>query len=174
MRREKRILRRGLSCLLMLLLAVSLCGPAAAAEEFSADKAAVLDWLRESCGLSEALLARLNITEEQIAALKGVFLEEEEAPEEPQAKLTVYEAALRLLSGEYGTDEECRAQLKAAGLDYWSVRHMANALQNGYDQVAKDVIDGQYGNQAARFRALAQNGYDPLLVQQIVNGMLAG
>lgn len=155
----------------MLLLMLSLCAPSAAAEAPD-ERSAVLDWLRENFGLPAGILEKLEITEEQLAALRSIFLPEE-AAEPPESELTVYEAALRLLDGEFGTDEECRERLKAAGLDYWSVRHMANALQSGYDQVAQDVLDGLYGNQAARFRALAQSGYDPRLVQQIVNGMLA-
>ena len=34
------------------------------------------------------------------------------------------------------------------------------------------VIDGKYGKDAARFKALSGAGYDPRMVQQIVNGML--
>ncbi len=83
-----------------------------------------------------------------------------------------YLAAVDLMNGKYGTGEACRKSLTDAGLDYWSVQHMANALSQGYGQVAQDVIDNKYGNDAARFKALAQTGYDPRLVQQIVNGML--
>ena len=49
---------------------------------------------------------------------------------------------------------------------------MANALAQGYGQVAQDVIDSKYGKDAARFKALSMAGYDPILVQQIINGML--
>ena len=167
-----RKIRRAVSGLLVLLLAVSLCTSAAAAETAD-EKSAVLDWLG-SFGLPVSILEKLELTEEQLGALRSVFLTEDESPEPPEEELTVYTAALRLLDGELGTDEECRVRLEAAGLDYWSVRHMANALQSGYDQVAQDVIDGLYGNQAARFRALEQSGYDARLVQQIVNGMLDG
>ena len=83
-----------------------------------------------------------------------------------------YLAAVDLMNGVYGEGEACRKSLEEAGLDYWSVRHMANALSQGYGQVAQDVIDNLYGNDAVRFRALAKKGYDPRLVQTIVNGML--
>ena len=49
---------------------------------------------------------------------------------------------------------------------------MANALSQGYGQVAQDVIDGKYGKDAARFKALTMDGFDPRMVQQIINGML--
>ena len=83
-----------------------------------------------------------------------------------------YRAAVDLLNGKYGTGEACRQSLTEAGLDYWSVQHMANALAQGYGQVAQDVIDSKYGKDAARFKALSMAGYDPILVQQIINGML--
>ena len=83
-----------------------------------------------------------------------------------------YLAAVDLMNGKYGEGEACRKSVEAAGFDYWSVRHMANALSQGYGQVAQDVIDNKYGNGAARFKALAAAGYDPRLVQQIINGML--
>ena len=83
-----------------------------------------------------------------------------------------YDAAVSLMKGEYGSGEDCRKAVADLGLDYWSVQHMANALSHGYCQVAQDVIDGKYGNDAARFKALSQAGYDPILVQRIVNGML--
>ncbi len=83
-----------------------------------------------------------------------------------------YRAAVSLMNGEYGSGADCRQAVSDLGLDYWRVQHMANALSQGYGQVAQDVIDGKYGKDAARFKALAKAGCDPILVQQIVNGML--
>ena len=83
-----------------------------------------------------------------------------------------YITAVRLMNGEFGSGEDSRAAIAALGLDYWSVQHMANALSQGYGQVAKDVIDGKYGKDAARFKALSLAGYDPILVQRIVKGMV--
>lgn len=83
-----------------------------------------------------------------------------------------YRTAVSLMNGEYGSDEASRKAVADLGLDYWSVQHMANALSQGYGQVAQDVIDGKYGKDAARFKALSLAGYDPILVQRIVNGML--
>ena len=83
-----------------------------------------------------------------------------------------YLAAVDVMNGMYGTGKSCKKSLEEAGLNYWNVRHMANALSQGYGKVAQDVIDGVYGKDAARFKALATAGYDPRLVQQIVNGML--
>ena len=40
------------------------------------------------------------------------------------------------------------------------------------DAVAKDVIDGKYGNGEERKAFLTKMGYDPATVQKIVNKML--
>jgi hypothetical protein len=98
--------------------------------------------------------------------------EEPAAPGQIPPGTTVYAAAVALVNGEYGTEEESRKLLEESELDYWEVRHMANALEQGYGAVAQDVIDGKYGNNSLRFRKLAMEGYDPRLVQQIINGML--
>ena len=83
-----------------------------------------------------------------------------------------YRAAVDLMNGVYGAGEASRKSLEEAGYDYWSIRHMANALSQGYGAVAQDVIDGKYGKDAARFKALTEAGYDPILVQRIVNGIV--
>ena len=41
-----------------------------------------------------------------------------------------------------------------------------------YEKVAKDVIDGKYGNGEARKAALARAGYDYNKIQNLVNNML--
>lgn len=83
-----------------------------------------------------------------------------------------YRAAVDLMNGVYGTGADCRTAVEKLGLDYWSVQHMANALSQGYGQAAQDVIDGKYGKDAARFKALSDSGFDAILVQRIVNGMV--
>ena len=83
-----------------------------------------------------------------------------------------YDAAVALMKGDYGTGKAAQEAITGMGLDYWTIRHMANALTDGYGQVAQDVIDGKYGNDTARFRSPSRAGYDPILVQSIVNGMV--
>lgn len=133
--------------LLILLLAAAGCFPAAAEAEGDTGPAA--------------------------AAQEQPLPDGAAAPGKIPPETTVYAAAVALVNGEYGTEEESRKLLEESHLDYWEVRHMANALEQGYGLVAQDVIDGKYGNNALRFRKLAMEGYDPRLVQQIVNGMLA-
>ena len=50
--------------------------------------------------------------------------------------------------------------------------HLVNGLAKGYDRVARDVIDGKYGNGQARVNALRAAGYDAALVQDLVNNLL--
>ena len=71
-----------------------------------------------------------------------------------------YRAAVDLMNGVYGSGADAQKAIGDLGLDYWSVQHMANALSQGY------------GKDAARFKALTKAGYDPILVQRIVNGMV--
>ena len=83
-----------------------------------------------------------------------------------------YLAAVDVMAGKYGSGEERKQRLQAAGYDYTEVQHLVNGLAKGYDQVARDVIAGMYGNDQARIDALYARGYDARLVQDIVNGML--
>ena len=76
-----------------------------------------------------------------------------------------YLAALDVMAGKYGTGEERKQRLQAAGYDYWAVQHLVNGLAYGYDQVARDVIAGKYGNNQDRINALSARGYDAGLVQ---------
>ena len=135
--------------------------------------ALILLWLPAYAGAEQETAEG---TAETAVQEESAVPEDSSAQEEPAAQeekpMSVYDAALLMLDMKFDTDEQCRAVLADLGLDYWAVRHMANALAQGYGQVAQDVIDGKYGNNSARFRNLAQNGYDSRLVQQIVNGML--
>ena len=149
---------RAAVCLLALLLILCRLPAFAGAETGGAEGAA------DTAGQEETAV--------QEEAARAETSGEESSAAQEEVHLSVYDAALLMLEGKFGTDEESRVILAELGLDYWTVRHMANALAQGYGQVAQDVIDGKYGNNAARFRNLAQKGYDPRLVQQIVNGML--
>jgi hypothetical protein len=62
--------------------------------------------------------------------------------------------------------------LSSANNNYETVQRLVNGLANGYGKVAQDVINGRYGNGAARVNALKAAGYDAQLVQDIVNGIL--
>ena len=48
---------------------------------------------------------------------------------------------------------------------------VAGGVKSNYD-VAREVIDGRYGNGDERIRRLRAAGYDPYAVQSIVNQLL--
>lgn len=48
---------------------------------------------------------------------------------------------------------------------------VAGGVKSNYD-VARDVIDGRYGNGDERIRRLRAAGYDPYAIQSIVNQIL--
>ena len=48
---------------------------------------------------------------------------------------------------------------------------VAGGVKSNYD-VAREVIDGRYGNGDERIRRLRTAGYDPYAVQSIVNQLL--
>ena len=61
--------------------------------------------------------------------------------------------------------------LRRAGFDPNVVQGLVNDLLK-YEKVAKDVIDGKYGNGEARKAALTRAGYDYNKIQNLVNNML--
>ena len=48
---------------------------------------------------------------------------------------------------------------------------VAGGLKSNYD-VARDVIEGRYGNGDERIRRLRAAGYDPFAIQNIVNQLV--
>ena len=122
-----------------------------------------------------ALLSNQKKEELKMSEPKDVVkLAENELGEVAGGMTRNYLAALDVMAGKYGTGEERKQRLQAAGYDYWAVQHLVNGLAYGYDQVARDVIAGKYGNNQDRINALSARGYDAGLVQDIVNGMLMG
>ena len=53
-----------------------------------------------------------------------------------------------------------------------SDQSLVNALCKGYGSVANDVMNGKYGDGAARRNNLIRAGYDPDQVQNLVNNMI--
>lgn len=86
-----------------------------------------------------------------------------------------------VINGDYGNGVGREERLTKEGYDYKRVQNMvneklktyqANVYGSAFDNVAKDVIAGKYGNGALRRRALWAAGYDPDVIQKIVNQML--
>ena len=87
-----------------------------------------------------------------------------------------------VINGKYGNGSARKAALEAAGYDYAEVQNAVNAKLSGksttttnkksIDEIAREVINGDWGNGAARKKALEEAGYDYNEVQAKVNEIL--
>jgi len=89
--------------------------------------------------------------------------------------------AREVIAGKWGNGSERQQRLTAAGYDYAAVQARVNAILSGatpapsktLDQIAREVIAGNWGNGADRQRRLSAAGYDYGAVQARVNAILA-
>lgn len=97
---------------------------------------------------------------------------------------SVEEIAREVISGMWGNGSDRKARLEAAGYDYNKVQAKVNEILNNnvtieiptksIEELAKEVINGQWGNGDARKKALTDAGYDYAKVQAKVNELLGG
>ena len=91
--------------------------------------------------------------------------------------------AREVIRGLYGNGEERKQKLQAAGYDYNAVQAKVNELLKGagtgaasggasLEAVAREVIQGKWGNGQDRVNKLAAAGYDAAAVQRKVNELL--
>lgn len=89
--------------------------------------------------------------------------------------------AREVIQGAWGNGEDRKQRLTAAGYDYGSVQNKVNEILNGgstsaqtksIDTVAREVIQGSWGNGAERKQRLTAAGYDYATVQARVNEIL--
>lgn len=101
---------------------------------------------------------------------------------QPSGKKSVHEVAKEVYAGEWGNNPERKEALEKAGYDYQEVQDAVNALVNGstptpsksVQDVAKEVINGQWGNNPDRQKKLEAAGYNYQEVQNAVNAILKG
>lgn len=135
---------------------------------------------------------------EKDAAKKAEEVKIEAVKKVEEAKKDVETLAKEVLQGKWGaTDDEIKKKLEAAGYDnYLFVKSKANnlkkaaddakkaaeahaaeikakAMANNIEHVAKEVIQGKYGNGKERVEKLTAAGYDYDTVQNKVNEILA-
>ncbi len=104
----------------------------------------------------------------------------ESAPAAPLK--SVEELAKEVIQGKWGNGADRKAALEKAGFDYDKVQAKVNELMTGsapaggksLDELAKEVIQGKWGNGADRKAALEKAGYDYNAVQAKVNAQLSG
>nr|WP_228099272.1 hypothetical protein [Granulicatella sp. 19428wC4_WM01] len=93
---------------------------------------------------------------------------------------SVDELAQEVLNGKWGNGNRRKSALIGAGYNYDKVQAKVNELVSGnvtsslksIDEVAREVINGHWGNGQERKNRLTQVGYDYQKVQQKVNELL--
>ncbi len=104
-------------------------------------------------------------------------------PAPKPAKKTVEQIAREVIRGDWGAGEERRKRLTAAGYDYDAVQNKVNEILYGtkpqpakksIDQIAREVIRGDWGAGEERRKRLTAAGYDYDAVQKRVNEILYG
>ena len=96
---------------------------------------------------------------------------------------SIDEIAAEVIAGKWGNGDTRKIALTNAGYDYNAIQSIVNAKLSGnsttskpklksIDEIAKEVIAGQWGNGQDRFNRLAAAGYDGNAVQNKVNEIL--
>ena len=99
----------------------------------------------------------------------------------PAETKSINEVAHEVIRGNWGNGAERKAALERAGYDYTAVQSRVNELlgnskpvasSKSIDELAHEVIRGNWGNGEARKQALTKAGYDYAAVQARVNALL--
>ncbi len=102
-------------------------------------------------------------------------------PAPKPAKKTVDELAREVIAGKWSAGESRRKLLTAAGYDYNAVQNKVNEILYGtkpqpakksIDEIAREVIRGDWGVDPERTRRLTAAGYDAKVVQARVNQLI--
>ena len=109
-------------------------------------------------------------------------VKDEPAPA-PKPSKSVDELAQEVIAGLWGNQPERQQRLEAAGYDYYAVQARVNEIlapapaptpSKSIDDLAREVIRGDWGNGQERKNRLTAAGYDYSTVQARVNEMLSG
>ena len=118
----------------------------------------------------------------------GISFDDIKAPEvvptptPAPTKKSVDEIAQEVIRGEWGNGSDRRARIESAGYDYDAVQDRVNEILEGtsstpkksIDELAQEVIRGDWGNGSDRRKALESAGYDYDAVQNRVNELSEG
>lgn len=120
-------------------------------------------------------------------ALKGGGSPKPTTPTKPStpSKKTVSELAREVIDGKWGNDPQRSAKLRKAGYNSVAVQKEVNRLlgistsspskpapSKSVTTLAKEVIDGKWGNDPQRSEKLRKAGHNPSAVQNEVNRLL--
>lgn len=118
----------------------------------------------------------------------GISFDDGKAPEvvptptPAPTKKSVDEIAQEVIRGEWGNGSDRRARIESAGYDYDAIQDRVNEILEGtpstpkksIDELAQEVIRGDWGNGSDRRKALESAGYDYDAVQNRVNELSEG
>lgn len=99
----------------------------------------------------------------------------------PVPKKSTDEIAKEVIAGKWGNGAERKQKLTDAGYDYSVIQEAVNSKLNNVvpekpkksiDEIAKEVIRGNWGNGATRKQRLTDAGYDYSAIQKRVNELL--
>jgi hypothetical protein len=99
------------------------------------------------------------------------------------AKKSVEEIAKEVINGRWGNGSTRKERLTAAGYDYYEVQSVVDRIMSGkssssskksIDEIAREVINGRWGNGRERKNRLTEAGYDYYEVQNRVEEILYG
>ena len=102
------------------------------------------------------------------------------------AKKSNEEIAREVINGAWGNGQDRTNRLRAAGYDADAIQSIVNRMLAGTykggastaparksnDQIAQEVINGKWGNGSDRTNRLRSAGYDPNVIQNLVNQKL--
>ena len=109
-----------------------------------------------------------------------IVTKEVELPQAPAKKSTT-EIAQEVIAGKWGNGTDRKARLEAAGYNYSEVQAEVNRLcgqpaskpnKKSNEQIANEVIRGEWGNGTERKQRLEAAGYNYNEIQRIVNSKL--
>jgi hypothetical protein len=104
----------------------------------------------------------------------------------PAGQASVAEIARQVIAGKWGSGADRVNRLRGAGYDAAAVQAEVNRILSGggsapapapsktNEQLAREVIAGQWGNGPARSQRLSAAGFNPAAVQAEVNRILGG
>lgn len=95
-------------------------------------------------------------------------------------KKNIDELAKEVIAGKWGNGEERKNRLTQAGYNYSEIQTRVNSMlsntpnpqKKSVDEIAKEVIQGKWGNGQDRKNKLTQAGYNYIEVQNKVNQVL--
>lgn len=119
---------------------------------------------------------------QELANTVNARLDGNNTPSAPNKKSNE-EIADEVIAGKWGNGQDRVNAITNAGYDYNTIQQIVNAKLGGkstpvtptkksIDEIAKEVINGQWGNGQDRFNKLVAAGYDGNVVQNRVNEIL--